>query len=165
MRTGTSLTDAEIVKAFDCCYTDRYPDCTECPRYNREKEGCMDVGNGNIFDLPKAVTDLINRYQATINRLKAENKNCGVKIQNQREQLKACNEKIKRLEVDNEKLKRLEFQADALNEAYEESVREAVKEFAKRLKEKATIPFGNLYVKRVLITDIDNLLKEMGCEE
>lgn len=42
---------------------------------------------------------------------------------------------------------------------------EAYKEFAERLKEKATIPFGNLYVKRVLITDIDNLLKEMGCGE
>lgn len=111
------MTDAEIVKAFDCCYTDRYPDCTECPRYNREKEGCMDVGNGNIYDLPKAMIDLINRQQATINNLKAENRNSGQKILNQRKQLKACNEKIKRLEVDIEKLKRLEFQADALNEA------------------------------------------------
>ena len=41
---------------------------------------------------------------------------------------------------------------------------EAYKEFAERLKERATIPFGNLYVKRVLITDVDNLLKEMGCD-
>lgn len=146
MKTGTSLTDAEIIKAFDCCYTDRYPDCTECPRYNREKEGCMDVGNGNLFDLPKAVTDLINRYQATINRLKAENKNCGVKIQNQREQLKACNEKIKeqqaeieRLAPENERLygKVEELSlvlSDTIKIKYKEAKSEAYKEFVEAYK-------------------------------
>lgn len=77
--------------------------------------------------------EAISVIEKVYNRLKSENKNCGVKIQNQREQLKVCNEKIKRLEVDIEKLKRLEFQTDALNEAYEESVKEAVKEFAERL--------------------------------
>ena len=143
------VTDAEIIKELE--YQIEY----ECGQYRD-------------IDLPtlKEAVNLINRQQATINRLKAENKNCGAKIQNQREQLKACNEKIKRLEVDNEKLKRLEFQADALNEAYEESVREAVKEFAERLKECArTIdddysPNGELTF--VEVEGIDNLLKEMG---
>ena len=111
-----------------------------------------------------------------INRLKAENKNCGVKIQNQREQLRACNEKIKRLEVDNEKLKRLEFQADALNEAYEESVREALKKVAEQVNQiicENCYPDFNAKGKPVNVFNavngykaIDNLFKkEMGCGE
>ena len=121
--------------------------------------------------------EAISVIEKAYNRLKAENKNCGVKIQNQREQLKACNEKIKeqqaeieRLTPENERLygKVEELSlvlSDTVKIRYKEAKSEALKEFSERLKEKATIPFGNLYVKRVLITDIDNLLKEMGCGE
>lgn len=170
--TDKKLTDSEIVKAFDCCYTDRYPDCTECPRYNREKEGCMDVGSGNIYDLPKAIIGLSNRQQETINRLKAENKNSGVKIQNQREQLKACNEKIKEQQAEIERLKNSGIRANSVEDWLKhcnELRAEAVKEFAERVK--ALLPYdgmspeGRFKFGRIKSLDIDNLLKEKGCGE
>lgn len=77
------MSDAEIIKAVECCSKQS---CEGCP-YNDGTSKCL------METLPKDTLDFINRQQATINRLKAENKNCGVKIQNQREQL-TCNEKI-----------------------------------------------------------------------
>ena len=120
--------------------------------------------------------EAISVIEKAYNRLKAENKNCGVKIQNQREQLKACNEKIRRLEVDNDRLKRLEFQADALNEAYDECVREALKKVAEQVNQiicENCYPDFNAKGKPVNVFNavngykaIDNLFKkEMGCGE
>ena len=113
-----------------------------------------------------------------INRLKAENKNCGVKIQNQREQLKACNEKIKeqqaeieRLTSENERLygKVEELSlvlSDTIKIRYKEAKSEAVKEFAERLKallpNDGMSPEGRFKFGRIKSLDIDNLLKEMG---
>ena len=81
-----------------------------------------------------------------INRLKAENKNCGKTIQNQREQLKVCNEKIKeqqaeieRLTSENErsyrKVEELSLVlSDTIKIRYKEAKSEAVKEFWNELK-------------------------------
>lgn len=88
-----SLSATMIKKGLECCSKDRpltKKECMhECPYFNVLdcKRHCM-----------RDAVDIINR-------LKAENKNCGVKIQNQREQLKACNEKIKEQQAEIEWLK------------------------------------------------------------
>ncbi len=90
-----------------------------------------------------------------INRLKAENKNCGKTIQNQREQLKACNEKIREQQTE---IERLRYNLEAvLDERADHS--EAVKEFWNELKRRNTL-------NPLIVSTItgDNLLKERECE-
>lgn len=69
------------------------------------------------------------------NRLKAENKNCGVKIQNQREQLKACNEKIKEQQAEIERLKKENHRFADIGKMYSEIRAEAYKEFAEQVNQ------------------------------
>ena len=127
--------------------------------------------------------EVISVIEKAYNRLKAENKNCGVKIQNQREQLKACNEKIKEQQAEIKRLteenKILSLNADTafqdgLNEAqelYAEQIRnevkcEAYKEFAKRLLRKATIMRDEPQTNGVVrVGHIYETLEEMWCGE
>lgn len=114
-----------------------------------------------------------------ISRLKAENKNCGKKILNQREQLKATNQKIKEQQAEIERLQKeikekyetiifLKVQSvgrsiDFCNQAKLETAKsEAVKEFAKRLKKELAYIVANVPDMREVV---DNLLKEMGCKQ
>lgn len=138
-------------------YKKTYSPCDECPhsysKNNQESNMCKICEFQQSLDL--------------INRLKAENKNCGVKIQNQREQLKACNEKIKeqqaeieRLTPENERLygKVEELSlvlSDTVKIRYKEAKSEAYKEFAEACK--ACFPS--------LSKVFDIILKEMGCGE
>jgi chromosome segregation ATPase len=157
-----NLSDAEIIKAFECCYLYDVMFCDKCPN----KDICDEI------DIGKSILDLINR-------LKAENKNCGVKIQNQREQLKATNEKIKELSnelrearEDAEKSKQM---LASLLVIYDECEKVALKEFAERLNEEAekvdidregdfVEAEDKLYytVANWCKATTDNLLKEMG---
>lgn len=63
------LTDEQIKKAFECCYTDK-GGCDECPYYSREENRCIE--DGDFFDLPNKIFDLINRQDAENVSLKAE---------------------------------------------------------------------------------------------
>ncbi|MBQ8796144.1 MAG: hypothetical protein IJZ54_06945 [Clostridia bacterium] len=78
----------KIEKALECC-SNLHAECNECVFYGNE--WCR--------------VTLAKESLRIINRLKAENKNCGVKIQCQREQLKACNEKIKEQQAEIERFK------------------------------------------------------------
>lgn len=63
MKTGTSLTDAEIIKALECCSKQS---CEGCP-YNDGTSKCL------METLPRDTLDLINRQQAEIERFQKEN--------------------------------------------------------------------------------------------
>lgn len=71
------------------------------------------------------------------NLLKAENKNCGKIIQNQRELLRACNEKIKQLNTElrevKEKADEYRWRLDSLLDTYEA----CAKEYTENLLNKA----------------------------
>lgn len=144
----------KAIKALECC-SNIDAKCDECVFYGNE--WCR--------------VTLAKESLRIINRLKAENKNCGDKIFNQREQLKAANEKIKVLTSEIEELKEpLMINIDGFASEYDEKIKsEAVKEFAERLK--ALLPYDGMSPKgvfkfgRIKSLDIDNLLKEMGCEE
>ena len=61
------MTDNEIIKALECA---SYYDCDKCPHH---QENCDDR-IADQYELSKDALDLINRLQAEIERLKAENK-------------------------------------------------------------------------------------------
>lgn len=57
------MTDAEIVKALECCANEDI-DCEDCP-----SKKCCD---GDTFEMVQAVLDLIKRQKAEIERLNKE---------------------------------------------------------------------------------------------
>lgn len=60
------MTDKEIIKAFEICYTDGEEGCETCPL--RDEEGfCMDVPHSTLLN---DTLDLINRQKAEIEGLK-----------------------------------------------------------------------------------------------
>ncbi len=59
------LTDNEIIKAFEICYTDDEEDCLNCPFCDEVGE-CMDGGDSELLE---EVGYLINRQKDEIERL------------------------------------------------------------------------------------------------
>lgn len=111
--------------------------------------------------------EAISIIEKAYNRLKAENKNCGVKIQNQREQLKACNEKIKEQQAEIERLKRLLAEEEAkYSVCAKQFYKEGAKDFSERLKallpNDGMSPEGRFKFGRIKSLDIDDILEEMG---
>lgn len=60
------MTDSEIKKAFECC-ADINDKCPECPLKDKNRESCVGIFMSNALAL-------INRLQAEVERLNAENK-------------------------------------------------------------------------------------------
>lgn len=137
--TDRQMTGNEIIKALECCSKGEvYADCERlgCPLYLGLTLGCKYVDNEN--KLYADALDLINRLQADIERLKNKNE-------------------ILSINADTA------FQ-DGLNEAqglYAEQVKaEVIKAFAERLKNDSFEDKG-YYCDIILVTDIDDVLKEM----
>ena len=64
------MTDEQIIKALECCATDKTDDCFQCPYDNIVYK----PGNGGCVNrCRKDALDLINRKKAEIERLKKEN--------------------------------------------------------------------------------------------
>ena len=134
------MTDNEIIKALECCSNDNI-DCEECPA-----NGLCD---NDDYCFTGAILDLINRQQAEIERLKAENQS-----------IKYCYERAKSYN-------------DTLAESCEKNCKkfnmttraEAIKEFAERLKKRATgmLLMGEKFYS-VDTDDIDELLAELTGE-
>ena len=77
--TNKKLTDTEVKKAFECCYTDK-GGCDECPYYSREENRCIE--DGDFFDLPNKIFDLINRKEAEIEAWKHYYNECLTDLKN-----------------------------------------------------------------------------------
>ena len=139
--TDKKLTDKEIIKALECCYTLTGGCEKNCPMYNFK--------NCNDTLMAGYVRDLINRQNAEIERLKE------------------CPKCV--YEYDGETMEYC-VQGPCSNFKTVEQIKsEAYKEFADKLKEKSEIVHlfsvynGHHYM--VDIDDIDNLVKEMVGEE
>ena len=128
------MTDNDIIKAWECCTSEKTSSCFKCPFYKL----CDD----DNFSLVKATLDLINRQ-------KAEIKKCENIIRLADKTIEKQSAEIKRLEQEN-------FDRSLTVETWK---CEAVKEFAERLKaEKFEHQnFGGL----IYYEDVDNLVKEM----
>ena len=122
------MTDTEIIKALECCTT-KGAKCSDCPAFRKvDRSNCKKYFRGAI--------DLINRQQAEIERLKADNKTL---------------ENV----IKNNFLEKAGLDIDPLAEIRAK----AIKEFAIALRQQA---FDRLYVS---IDEINNLLKEMVGEQ
>ena len=156
------MTDNEIIKILECCRKPVGQACKECP-LNSKGVDCLD------FDVDELILDLINRQKAEIEAL----------IAGQETLQKYRDEEINRLEIElkamrgaansyKAEVERLERSAkqweDTAKDLYisRENIKaEAVKEFAERLKEKATPHYFDNTHFAVKVEEIDNLVKEM----
>lgn len=135
------MTDKEIIKAMELCFSEGFRKCEECPLKSQQDEmfTCIRIKQKNAFDL-------INRQQAEIEKLKEENK-------------------FHRKTIQENAQRALEVTIEEVDKAKTE----AIKSFAERLND--TIldksdrsldnPNGNDYFISDVIEDIDNLVKEM----
>ena len=146
------MTDNEIIKALECCATDKMDDCFQCPYDNIVYK----PGNGGCVNrCRKDALDLINRQKAEIERLNVE--------------LKAMRGAVYSYKLESERLLQKLQQAQS----------KAIKEFAERLKSKLdslefrtkthrkTVPTKfcddnvNWVLHECVPGDIDTLVKEM----
>ena len=117
------MTDEQIIKALEYCSTNvRENTCPKCAFYKKHR--CSTL-------MLNAVSDLINRQKAEIERLKVD--------------LEFKCDSCENIKLSREEYRRLVLQAKS----------EAIKEFAERLKER------NKPWLHVHLEDIDNLVKEM----
>lgn len=150
------MTDEQIIKALECCATDKTDDCFRCPYdkmvYNPGYGWCADRCREDALNL--------------INRKKAE-------IESLKQIIDEQDKEIIRLQ------KRIIFWREDLNYQPEKIKSEAIKEFAERLKSKLndlefrtkthrkTVPTKfcddnvNWVLHECVPRDIDNLVKEM----
>ena len=140
------MTDAEIIKALECCTKGNTSDvCVDCPLITTDM--CTDVENG----LMKLALDLINRQKAEIERLK-EPVPLVVNCEVTEDMLKTLrNQKVINLSND-------EAEAICL---WDKHVRtEAMEQFADKLQDRCLEQGGCIYA-----SDIGAVLYEMAGEE
>ena len=141
----------ETKKALECCVN--AGNCVDCP-LNRADIGAMCIKQNMINAL-----DLINRYEAEIERLQK----AYIKEQ---ECFSIQSLENERLKVECERLRNSGIRANSVEDwiTFCNKLRaEAIKEFAKRLKLKAIQKFDwNEYINEYIkVEDIDDLVKEM----
>ena len=145
------LTDAEIVKALECCKK-VLPNCRECPIEESQRIMCCDLIKGYAIDL--------------INRLQADCENYKQIAENQQKIILDKAFENKKLKAENGQLtKDKENLTYSLVNAVGQKMTakaEAYKEFAERLKTKAS---DFEYGKAVWLVYIDNLVKELVGED
>lgn len=139
------MTDEQIIKALECCHKFGDFGCGCCPI--SDEMCCRD-------DLKTSVLYLINRQKAELSAL--------YKIMNkQDEEISELNRKVaSRENLEESFLKTTKEFDKSLEKQVKLERREAIKEFAERLKNKNVQGFWdeNAYVG---VDDIDNLVKEM----
>ena len=180
------MTEAEIIKALECC-SKPYCNNNNCPLH-RNTINTKDC----ITQLSTNALDLINRQNAEIERLTKEPEEAAVSIFDaanrfleHKKLMQYQKEEIERLQsillkfvreinnfenkhnIDTSDFSLIPILENEKNNIVKQMKSEAIKEFAERLKEKqqsvkARFGFGGEYISNgVMCTDIDNLVKEM----
>ena len=135
------MTEAEIMKALECCQTTYNRNCGECP-YRIYKSTAISTHSCSEY-LRKDLLDLINRKNAEIDSLFLE--------------IKELNEVIKKITLPKGCI------AITLEEIEIETAKaEAIKEFAERVK--ADLTTGWAVMRISVLHIIDQIAKEMGVE-
>lgn len=143
------MNDKDIIKALECCHGQLEADCKNCPNKNT----CGEI------DVIQQTLDLINRQQEKISELQHKILSCNAEIEKLKEELDGETVENMRLRHEIERLKEgMKFERERVDNI-PNLIKQAIKEFAERLKEK-----GNMTKDGVVVVDyqIDNLVKEMG---
>jgi hypothetical protein len=162
------LTDSEIIKALECCISNKTCEEAKCPLY---ENGCeIDIQIPHRFAL-----DLINRLQAENERLQGSVDRYNIQVANQREQIEKYEPIKETLCVLWETMSSIGVAKgkekptlEELAEAVDHIKSEAYKEFAERLKEETEVytdSAEDVFILAIGISKIDNLLKEMVGEQ
>ena len=161
------MTDTEIIKMLECCKQEIDSngvicgECKKCPNYEGETGLCKE-------DLPTVVLDLINRQKAeneqwqqvafkheeTMQIIATEKQHYFDKLQF----TKAKNEKLQEMLQDLYTAVPIENNKKYANELQKIKA-EAYKEVIEKVKE-----IMRKYCGDITENDLDNLLKEMGCD-
>ena len=158
------LTDNEIIKALECCYTYDVLFCDKCPF----QEECAEINLGQL------AIDLINRLQAENESLKAEVDDWKAIAEGYQKQFEDCYER-KQAEIENLQKNFEEASNDrfiykirwAKAEARVDKAKaEAYKEFAERLHKELRI-YGakDTFNKLVFLNVVDKAKKELVGED
>lgn len=139
--TEKKMTEAEIMKALECCKTNDYDYCSKCPLFY--DADC-------VFPLATNCLDLINRKNAEIERLKSMNQAKLDMMHDLREELET-NDKAK-------------AEVLGLQKEIKTARAEAIKEVLERV-EKCKFP-NPMTMKGTIIygEEFDQIAKEMGVE-
>ena len=142
------MTDNEIIKALECCSKD---DCDNCPN---SFANCYSNLAGHALDL-------IKRYKAENSNLTSDLTSLQNDLTSAKSEIWALKETLAgRLSASASFIAKT---AEAKGKAMVHSLKaEAIKEFAERLKEKAT---EYMHGGEVDVFDINNLVKEMTGEK
>lgn len=160
--TDQKFTDDDVIKALECCFGHEL--CDKCPY--EELVDCVRQKEQNAIDL-------INRQKVEIESLKIANE----KMYSANKEQEAEIERLQAVHADMTESLRLAAEANKDMQAELEDLREIVfmdrseaiknlkaetiKEFAQRLKRRASMPLGTLYGGMVYLKDIDNIVKIM----
>lgn len=142
----SKLTDAEILKALECCRSENGNDCENCPYseeiYKQGEGGCCNRLMANSLDL-------INRQQEQIKKLETIERFA-----------------TKTIEKQDAEIERLKTMHSEMCIGMKVLKKKAIEKFAERLKEK-TMQDIELYGSCTgcgTIENIDNLVKETEAE-
>ena len=144
------MTDNEIIKALECCANceDCFYGITNCPLV--EETECRSL-------LAQNSLDLITRQQSKNKRLGKEVDLVSIQFQDLQERYEEAQAEIEQWKEEANKYQKLWCIA---MDDIEIAQSEAIKEFAERLKDDSFEDKG-YYYDIILVTDIDDVLKEM----
>ena len=133
------MTDNEIIKALECCATDKPDDCFQCPYdkmvYNPGYDGCADRCR-------KDALDLINRQKAENEELRSDKIIAETHERNARNLFTDCVKQLEEARVEIKELKDIlekvptnayDLQVEASEKLENQIKSEAIKEFAKKI--------------------------------
>ena len=154
------LTDSEIVKALECCISDKDDVCLECPLQN----DCFANADGNS-EVKELALDLINRLQADRDNYKQIAENQQKIILDKAFENKRLKEKVESLQAENERLKKVsDIRLECLGRSRAKAKAEAYKECIEKVK--ALFPSDNEPYQYCEIHEgADNILKELVGED
>lgn len=157
------FTDDEIVKSMKCCSTPYTSDCRGCHYQRSELEDIL--RDGCATELMRDAIDLINSKNAEIDRLEVELKAMRGAANSYKAEVERLQKEVgHNYAIRDEACKMLEDLEKSIPIQFAKAKFEAIKEFAERLKDKASgIRVGGH--EFVTVEGIDNLIKEMTVED
>ncbi len=163
------MTDNEIIKALECCFSDKFGKCEECPlrKHLDEVFSCMRLKQKLALDLinrQKAEKEALIAGQETLQKYiadqKAEIDRLEVELKAMRGAANSYKAEISRLTVLAELGNMRANDYRAMRDKCKTAKAEGIKEFAERFKKRIAWRYTALLCKQ-LNEIMDNLVKEM----
>ena len=148
------MTDTNIIHALQCCGVET--NCRNCPLYKERSAKC-------ICTVLKNALDLIIRQQTELENLKIENQSLRSAANSLKMHYEEAQSEIEGLNILREYANKRASDYKTMRDKYLNAKSEAIKDFAMKLKSISKfLPLTAISDSFVTVSDIDNLVKEMG---